>query len=338
MRITNNMLTRSYLRNMNNNMSNLAKSNQKMASQRKFTKTSEDVMSASRALRVREKLSTNDRNLETISEAKGRIAAIEDNMRDINGLLQTVNERTIQGMNGTMAQEEKDKIANEIKNIQNQIFQLSNSEYNGKYLFGAAGGPTDGAPPFAMIPGGGISYNGADVSTLDRQPDGTYTDNGNAFPYNGENYIDIGLGFKVDATGKLDINTALKSSVSGIDVFGSGETNGMPNNIFNLLGKITDDLQNSNLTELGRDLDQVKVVSDNLLNGIADMGNRSTFIEQAEARIENEKLNNQTIQNGLEAVPLQEEAINNKDFEMSWMVTLQLGSKILPTSIFDFLR
>lgn len=337
MRITNNMLTRSYLRNMNNNMSNLAKSNQKMASQRKFSKTSEDVTGASRALLVREKLSTNDRNLDTINEAKGRIAAIEDNMRDINGLLQTVNERTIQGMNGTMAQEEKNKIANEIKNIQNQIFQLSNAEYSGQYLFGAAGGPVAGAAPFTLV-NGVLNYNGASVSTLDRQPDGSYNANGVPFGFNNENYIDIGLGFKVDTNGVLDTNTAIKSSVSGLDVFGSGETNGLPNNIFNLLGKIATDLENSNSPELGRDLNHLKVVTDNLLNGIADIGNRSTFIEQAEARIENEKLNNQTIQNRLEAVPLQEEAIYNKDFEMSWMVTLQLGSKILPTSIFDFLR
>jgi flagellar hook-associated protein 3 FlgL len=43
-------------------------------------------------------------------------------------------------------------------------------------------------------------------------------------------------------------------------------------------------------------------------------------------------------QQSLEGVNLETEAVNNKSYESAWMVTLQLGSSIIPPSIFDFMK
>ena len=43
-------------------------------------------------------------------------------------------------------------------------------------------------------------------------------------------------------------------------------------------------------------------------------------------------------QKDLEAVDLAGESINNKAYEAAWMVTLQLGSSLIPPSIFDFMK
>ena len=40
----------------------------------------------------------------------------------------------------------------------------------------------------------------------------------------------------------------------------------------------------------------------------------------------------------MEAVDLAGESINNKAYEAAWMVTLQLGSSLIPPSIFDFMK
>jgi hypothetical protein len=61
-------------------------------------------------------------------------------------------------------------------------------------------------------------------------------------------------------------------------------------------------------------------------------------LEKSKERIENEVFNLKVKQRGLEAVDLEYETINNKSLEMAWMINLQLGSQILPASIFDFLR
>ena len=43
-------------------------------------------------------------------------------------------------------------------------------------------------------------------------------------------------------------------------------------------------------------------------------------------------------QKDLEAVKVETEAVNNKSAETAWMITLQLGSSIIPPSIFDFMK
>jgi hypothetical protein len=44
------------------------------------------------------------------------------------------------------------------------------------------------------------------------------------------------------------------------------------------------------------------------------------------------------MQSKLEAVDIEYELIQNKSLELTWQVSLQLGTKVLPMSIFDFIR
>jgi flagellin-like hook-associated protein FlgL len=71
---------------------------------------------------------------------------------------------------------------------------------------------------------------------------------------------------------------------------------------------------------------------------VADIGSRTKYISQIKERIDNEIFNLQEKQNNIESIDIEYEVINNKSFEMAWMVNLQLGSKIIPPSIFDFIR
>ena len=160
--------------------------------------------------------------------------------------------------------------------------------------------------------------------------------------FNKPNYVDIGLGFELTGTGmdaSADPRTAVVNNFSGVEAFGFGvDADGNPKNVYSLLGKVAADLRVGNSSTLSTDLDAVKAMHSALLTQVTDMGNRSDFIEQTSARLENDILNLQEVQNRVEAVPLEQEMMYNKDFEMSWMVTLQLGSKILPPSIFNFLQ
>lgn len=348
MRVTHNMLTRNYLRNLNRNMSNLAKSNEKMNSQRKFNVASEDVAGANRALRVRRQLASNEQSMEAMRDIQGTLEVAEDNLRAVNGIMQNVNERIVQSLNGTVGPDDMEKIAREVTNLQEQLLQISNLQYNGKYVFASTGNKT-GSAPFTVGADGALSYNGTPV---DNMVAGTGADKGKIFvgvavppalpveiPYNGKNFVDIGLGFTVGANGVLDTKTALQNSISGVEAFGFGTSaDGVPGNLYSLLGKVAADMRAGDTASLGLDLEHMKTQTDNLLMNIADIGNRMNFISQTTERMENDTLNLQKVQNDLEAVPLQEEIIYNKDYEMSWMVTLQMGAKVLPASIFDFMR
>lgn len=160
--------------------------------------------------------------------------------------------------------------------------------------------------------------------------------------YTSQNYLDIGIGhtFKQNADGKFSINpeTVHQFTYSGIEVFGAGRTGGMSNNVYTFLGEIADSMNNNNMDLLGEQLNHIKDVREHLLTSITEIGVRSNFLDTMEDIHKNDLLNFQTRQKDVEAVDLPQEAMNNKNHEMAWMVTLQMGSKVLPSSLFDFLR
>lgn len=161
--------------------------------------------------------------------------------------------------------------------------------------------------------------------------------------YTSQNYLDVGIGhtFKQNAEGKFSINpeTVHQFTYSGIEVFGAGRSeNGMANNVYTFLGEIVDSMNNNDMDLLGEQLNHIKDVRENLLTSITEIGVRTNFLDNMEDIHKNDLLNFQTRQKDVEAVDLPQEAMNNKNHEMAWMVTLQMGSKILPSSLFDFLR
>ena len=160
--------------------------------------------------------------------------------------------------------------------------------------------------------------------------------------YTSQNYLDIGIGhtFKQNADGTSSINpeTVHQFTYSGVEVFGAGRTDGMANNVYTFLGEIVDSMNNNDMDRLGEQLNHIKDVRENLLTSITEIGVRTNFLDSMEDIHKNDLLNFQTRQKDVEAVDLPQEAMNNKNHEMAWMVTLQMGSKVLPSSLFDFLR
>lgn len=344
MRITHNMMTRNYMSNLNKNLRNLTQSNDKLSSQRSFNKSWENVSGANRALRVREMLQDNDRYTANLQDITGTYTAAEDSMRAVSDVLANVGNKLLHASNGSLSNQDREQIAKEIENLQNEVFQITNMEYNNKHVFSAAGSATGGAP-FTYDPNGKLLFNGTPVDDMQVNADGQpmKPDGSGPIDFNKHNYIDVGLGLKMQDDGKggteLDTRTALRSTFSGVEVFGFGtEANGMPNNLVSLLGKISNDMKTGNSDTLMEDFDHLRLQQNKLLMNVTDVGNLSSYSEQLTDRIRNDTLNLQTMQNNVEAVPLSEEIMYNKDFEMAWMVTLQLGSKILPPSIFDFMR
>lgn len=346
MRITQQMITRNYLTRMNNNLGLLNGSNNRLSAQRKFEKSWENVADAGKALKVRKLVVDNERYLTTIRDAEGRSGAAEDALRNANSLLTRIEDRVIEGLNGTMSVDDRDKIATEIAKIQDEVFQIMNTTYSDKFVFSAAGGANREAP-FSKDAAGNLLYHGTYVDEMYKGANGkpmynTVDANGLPIsaniPYNKDNYVDIGAGYKVD-DGKVDPNTAFKDTYSGVECFGYGMSDdGVPQNLYSLLGNMVNNLRSNDMDGLGKSLDAIGATMNTMLTSITEIGARNTTLEDAANRIEEELVNLYEIQNDLEGIDLSEEIMHNKQFEMGWMVTLQMGSKVLPTSIFDFLR
>lgn len=344
MRITHQMLTRNYLKRMNTNLTNLTKSNEKMASQRAFSKGYENVADAGMALKVRRLVITNEQYQTTVKAAMDRASTAEDGLRTVESLMERVTDRMVEAQNGIMEPGDREKIATEIEALQGEIYQIMNSRYADSYTFGASGN-ADGKPPFSLDATGRLLYQGTVVNDMEKDPATGrpyFTDPGDSvykpIPYNTDNYVDIGYGFNI-VNGKVDPNTGFKNTYSGVESFGYGlSADGVPLNAYELFGKMATDMRNNDLDEMSKDLDAIKGSMDFMLTSITEVGARFVTLEDTQANLENEYVTLADRQNKLEGIDLSEEVMYNKDFEMSWMVTLQLGSRILPQTIFDFMR
>lgn len=343
MRITQQMLNKSYNKRMNTNLGTLTKSNDKMTSQRAFNKGYENVADAGRALRVRKLIDDNERYQTAVRDATGRAAAAEDSIRTINTRMITAKEKLMQGMNGTYDQSDMKKIATELQAFQEEVLQVMNTQYTDKYVFAAAGN-ADGSAPFTVSDSGKLLYNGTRMVDIVASPyngrpslfDGI---NYQEIPYNTHNYVDIGFGYDLNMDGQVDPNTAFKDTYSGAECFGFGKAStDMPLNAYDLLGQMIEGLQLNNSEILDDCLDTISETMDAMLTAVTDIGSRSVTLQNTKASLENTYITLAESQNNVEGLDIAEETIYNKTAEMAWMVTLQMGSKILPQTIFDFLR
>lgn len=338
MRITHQTLNRTYLKRIENNLTNYTKSSDKLNSQRAFNKSHENVSSASKALKSRKMIADNERYQTAVKEAQGRADMAEDGLRTVTGLMTVAKEKLVQGLNGTYSESDRDKIATELEKLQEEVLQIMNSTYNNNYVYNSAGN-LDGSAPFT-VQNGALYYNGTAVDSMTKAPNGTILDgNNDPIQYNSTHYVDIGYGYTLTMGGQVDANTAFKNSYSGVESFGYGtSSNGSPLNAYSLFGEMVENLRSNNMAGVETNLNAIGESMEYMLTTITEIGARSTTLENTLARLESEYIILVEDNDSLEAIDIAEEIIYNASYEMSYMVTLQMGSQVLPQSIFDFLR
>lgn len=121
-----------------------------------------------------------------------------------------------------------------------------------------------------------------------------------------------------------------------MDVLGYGkDENGYPNNLYSLIGQVSGQLKAGDKNGAMDTLAQLKKKQSNISIATSEIGTREKMLERTQNRLETGLVNLQKTQKDLEAVKVETEAVTNKSAETAWMVTLQLGSSIIPPSIFD---
>lgn len=323
MRITQKNLTRAYLSGLNRNMNQLAKSNQRLSTGKRISKVSDNVTDAQKALKVRNQLRNNEQFVRNIQSIQNEISAQESSAMQMNEILIDVKKLLVNAGSGVNSDSDKTIIANEISQLNRSILQLVNVKSSDRYTFSGL----NNEAPIKVEDDGTVLFNSMNVDELlstDLKDDALF--------------IDIGLGMKFD-TSNLDQNSVVQLNTSAIHLLGYGKnTNGIPNNLVSLLNRVVSDLKSGDVSRLSEYQSQLSAATDRILVQVTDIGTRFAYLENSINRLENEKLNLTSQQNHLESIDYEEETITNKSYDMAYQISLQLGSKVLPLSIFDFMR
>lgn len=174
-------------------------------------------------------------------------------------------------------------------------------------------------------------------------------------PNSGHTYADIGLGLKINNSSEADPRTAYQVSFSGLDILGcagvsydgetfpgliSGAQHGtiVSGNLYDLLGQIKNALSpNFDKNTLDDLFTQLVDLTDEVGMVRTDLGNRMEYLELTETRLDDDIFNMTTLETDLVSSDPAMEAIKMKECEYVWLALMQLGSKVLPASLLDFI-
>lgn len=142
MRVTTKAYTQNFLKSSNTLLSKLLKSEQKILSQRKYNRASEDSASAAKAAHVRKSLANLDIYDENAKTAKDFFYAAEDALYDISGKTYMNVKQKVVSVQDTKDQTQLNIVAQEISELADHIIQDMNSDFAERQMFGSSSNDT----------------------------------------------------------------------------------------------------------------------------------------------------------------------------------------------------
>lgn len=136
MRVTNSMISKNSMTNMNGNKVNVDKLNNQMTSQKKISRPSEDPVIAIRALRLRSNLTELNQYYErNIPDARSWLEVTEGALKNMETILGKVYEQCVNGATDTLNQEDRAAILKNLQSLRKQVYNEGNTDCAGRYVF-----------------------------------------------------------------------------------------------------------------------------------------------------------------------------------------------------------
>jgi flagellar hook-associated protein 3 FlgL len=334
MRITTSMMSNKYINNLNKSAYELNKLSEKVETRRKFVKGSEDPVSAIKAYKLRREFRTTEIYDTNIRDVGSFLTAAETSLTEISNNLELVYTSYLKGINGTMNAETREIVAKELENLQRSILTSLNAKFEDRYVFG---GTSKEEIPFTLDDDGKtLLFKGLNVNKPDNKD---ALDNLANETIN----IDVGLGMTFDGN-NLNTDTVFNMSMSGIKFMGygtsDGTADGIPKNLYTLIGRIKDELKDPNFSidNITLYIDEYEKQKTQVLVNITDIGAKTNYLDFLKIRNEDNQFNLNKKLLEVEFEDPAESIVNFKMQEYSYNAALSMGNRILQNSFIDFMK
>ncbi len=158
MRISTQQIQRLGTQTLMEQQSKLSKTQMQLSTGRRILTPADDPVASEQSLQLRRTLDRILQYQSNANQAEMRLNTEEGVLDNVELQLQRMRELAIQAANGTQTNETRHMISAEMRQILDQVIDLSNStDGNGEYLFSGTKGHTQ---PFTIQAGGGVSYDG----------------------------------------------------------------------------------------------------------------------------------------------------------------------------------
>jgi len=306
-RITNSMMSRSVLADLNDVGNRQAATRRQMSSGKVVNRPSDDPYAAGRALSLRNELGGIRQHARNVDEAQSWMTITDTSLSHIGDMAQRARELVVQGGTDTLPQTSRDAIASEIDQLIAGMKQEANVTYDGRYVLG---GSRTNTPPY-------------DATLTKTDPSVTPND-----AYSGD---------AASQLREIGPGVTIAVNVHGDEVLGGAS--GSSGNLLGVLRDIATHLRSGDTAALGGgDIKAVSDQIDNLLAVQARVGAGMNRLDTASSRLAQIEESTTSMLSNTEDADMAEVITSYSTQQAVYQSALNAGARIVQTSLLDFLH
>lgn len=330
MRITNNMMTSNYLRDMNNNLKNLDKINEQMSTGKLISRPSDNPFKVARSMQLTTDINANKQYNDNIKDASNWLDSTDQTLSQATNVMQRVRELMVSSGNAAYGSDENKAISDEIKQRVSELAQVLNTNFDGKYILG---GTKASSKPVDVVSNAVTGSN--DIVFIDKGGNELKMDSEDPNVINQLNNIGADLSVEVSQGVTMDYNVNAK------DILSFKDAKGQNVNVMELLSQIQTNLNSTNQSDKSKvcneNLVSLDSVISNLLTKRSEVGAKQNRMESAQEKNEDENLNMTDILSKTEDIDFTQKSIEYSTAQTTYTAALQVSAKVLPKSLLDYL-
>lgn len=316
--------------------SDVARIQNQMATGKRFSKPSDDVLALSKAMDYKLSINLNEQYLRNIEEAEAHLSFTEGITNSVTSTLIRAMELTVGAVTATASADSRQQTAVEIQGIRDALQSQANSLFRGKYIF--SGHMTETAAFDSSF-----AYQG-DSGVLDVMID---RDNSVRLNFPGEALFSYKLNAEVveqleDGKYLHYIPDPFGGPRTTVEVRDTDDTTVLDTFSFDNFLQMTDilmtSLQDNDVTRARAILRPLQDALNAVLNVQADIGARMNKVYDQKMRLEDGTLGLKSTLSATEDADIVESVIGMSKAEVALQALRSSSARILSQSLMDYLR
>ncbi len=305
MRITNNMVFDATTRHATGHLEKLFGLQHQLATGKKITRPSDDPTGTDRAMLLRGTLKQQEQYGVNIRDASTWLNVTDGALDEAHSVLNRARELAVRGANDTQTSAERRAMAEEIVQLREQLQVISNTEMNGRFIFG--GTMTIEQPPFTMpypdpaLPTSEIVYTGNDAS------------------------MDV----------EVVPGVTLPFNTTGADAFGDAAD---PDRVFSVLKDLEDVMRSGDTDQISTQIGRLDVAMGRVNTERAVLGSRINRLDMLDTRYADAAIDYKERLSETEEPEFADVVSQVMQQESVYQASLAASARIIQPSLLQFLR
>lgn len=298
MRITEYIADSTFKRQIQSNRSEMVKYNNQISSGKRVTKASDDSSSYLSAKLIEEHIRKNEQYQVNTNNGLFHARNSQDALDHMQELFTSMKTLTVQAANESMNAEDRELIASQVASLKEEFVELANSQFNDVYLF--AGTNSDEKPFFE-----------------DAGADGGIGTSSTTTPLK----VLVGQGVTVDTT-----------------VTGQELRDGADGDLFDIIQSTIDAMNADDTTAIQDSIDNLGGSIAHLAGLSTEVANSINRLDFTVERLEDRKISQSDEVSRLTDADIVESMLNFQNAQTSYESVLGIQSRMMQTSLLNFLR